>query len=233
MNKYFAILKSDVKNIQRDPILLILGFVPLLMLMICRYGFPFLAIYWLDVPNYYPLIIMFFTLMNAMFPAFIMTFILLDEKDLGLLPVINSTPLSISGVLLVRMFLILVMGIFSSFIIIAFNGHVQWSFLESLMFSLLSALAAPIITLLIASLAKNKVEGLTLLKVANLALFVPMGAVFMQSAWEFLFAVLPAFWVFHLLDAQFNFYFTAFVGIAVLLAMNYYVFRFAVRRLIS
>ncbi|MDA3891640.1 MAG: hypothetical protein PF517_08250 [Salinivirgaceae bacterium] len=229
MNNYIAIFKADVKNTRRDPTLLIMLWIPLLMLAVIRWGIPALAEILPLVQEYYMHILAFLAVLNAIFPGFILSFIILDEKDLQLLPVIKVTPVSLSGFMYVRIGVLVVYGFISSLLIILFNGVISVAIPKALALSFLCALNAPILILIISTLAKNKIEGLTYLKAANIVLFIPALAMFVDSFWENLLAFFPAFWAYQFMDTGNYVYFG--IGTIVLIGLNYLAFKFAIKRL--
>jgi fluoroquinolone transport system permease protein len=121
MNKYLSILKGDFKNILRDPTLLLMLFVPFLILFVVRFGVPLLEIQFPLINNYYKEIVSLFALLSAVIPGFVVSFILLDEKDLHLFPVINITPVALSGFLISRLGFMLIFGFLSSLLSLMFN----------------------------------------------------------------------------------------------------------------
>lgn len=231
MNKYIAIFAADVKNTRRDPTLLLIFWVPVLILAVVRWGLPLLESYLPQVGNFYREILAVFVLLNAVFPGFILSFILLDEKDLQLLPVLHATPVSLTGFLMVRILFIVLFGFMGSLLLLFFNGFIVFSMYQALSLALLSALNAPVIILIIAAIAKNKVEGLTLLKVANIVLFIPLAVLFIDSPWENTLAVFPAFWVYKFIDAANYSQFIVAFGVLTLGLFNYLSFKFALNRL--
>ncbi len=230
MLKILPIIKADLKNTRLDPTLLLMAFVPFLMLAFIRYGTPALSIYIPGMEEYYKEIITFFVVLNGILPGFIISFILLDEKDLQLIPVLKVTPVSLSGVLAARIVFMVVFGFLSSLLIALFNGLVEFSFAIAIQLSLLSALNAPIITLINSSIAKNKVEGLTMLKVANLSLMIPLLVFFIDTPLENLLAILPAFWPYKLMDSTNNTFPIFILGLMILLSLNNLSYRFALRK---
>lgn len=200
MSNYFSVVRSDMKNIRRDPTLLLLLFVPFIVLVFLRTAMPLAAAYYPEIEHYYPIILGMFALLNASFPAFIGAFILLDEKDLSLFPVIKVTPVSLSGFLLARLMYLTSIGLLSSIMLIRFNGFYVVSLVQSIALALLCVLNASILLLLIVALSKNKVEGMANLKVANVVLFLPAFLFFLAPPYEYLLAVFPAFWVFAFLE---------------------------------
>ncbi len=229
MNKYLSILVIDSKNIKRDPTLSLLFFMPFAIIFIIRIGLPLLSSYFPAISDFYLEIISFFALLNCVFPGFILSFILLDEKDLNLFPVLNTTPVTISGFLAVRITFLAIYGFACSLAVLFFNGLLHFPFLKLLMTSLLCALNTPIIILIISTKAKNKIEGLTLLKVANIVLLIPLLIFFVNSPWEILMAIFPAFWVYHFIEPTESGTITFILGILYLTAINWCVYRYAIK----
>lgn len=227
MNKYLSIALSDLQNTRRDPTLLLILIVPIILLAVTRFGLPQLFSFFPDIANYNIQIIAFFTVLNSMFPGFIIAFIFLDEKDLQLFPAIKVTPVSLAGVLKTRIVFMLILGFLSSLLLLLLNGKVDFSVIKSIQISILSALNAPIITLLISTIAKNKIEGLTLLKVANLSLLFPIALFFIDSNLEYLLSVFPAFWAYKLFDCTSNSNIVFIVGCSTLILLNYLCLQFA------
>ncbi len=228
MNKYIAVLKSDAKNTFRDPSLLMILFLPLLIIAVLQFGFPALLKYVPGAIDYGKEIVVFLSLVSAVMPAIVMSFILLDEKDIQLFPVMKVTSVSFSGFLLVRLFLLISIGFIVSMIILYFNGIIYVNPLQAIQFSILSGLNSPILALLIAHFAKNKIEGLTLMKISNVVLIIPIMIFFLHSKWEYALGVFPAFWPYKFFDTA-NSFFVFVAGIIFLLLVNYAVFKYMVK----
>lgn len=221
---------GDFKNIRRDPTLLVLLFVPFILLILLRIVIPLLTSYYPDLSLYYPVVIALFGLLNASFPGFIVSFILLDEKDLHLLQVIKVTPVSLSGFLLVRLIYMSVIGFLTGFMIIRYNGFYHLSPLESIELSILCMLNAPILLLSMATLAKNKVEGLTYMKAANILLLLPVAVLFITTPYENMLALFPAFWVYKFFDVLHHRELVFVLGTLCLSGYNILVYRYACRQ---
>jgi fluoroquinolone transport system permease protein len=225
MNKYLSILKGDFKNILRDPTLLLMLFVPLLILFVVRFGVPLLENQFPLINNYYKEIVSLFALLSAVIPGFVVSFILLDEKDLHLFPVINITPVSLSGFLISRLVFMLIFGFLSSLLLLIFNGLYTIEFIKSCQLALLCALNTPILILIITAKAKNKVEGLTLLKLAMLTLIIPIIIFFLDNTLEYALAFLPASWVYLFLDNSQNQTLIFIIGTLYLVGVTYLSFK--------
>lgn len=228
MNKFCSVVRSDMKNIRRDPTLLLMLFVPFILLVFLRIVIPIAARYYPEISEFYPAILGLFALLNASFPAFIGSFILLDEKDLKLLPVIKVTPVSLSGFLLARLGYLSAIGFFTGLLIIRVNGFLQLPVTQSIELAFMCMLNAPILLLLMVTLSHNKVEGLTYMKAANMLILIPILILFIQNPLENLLAVLPSFWIFKLLDSP-QPHGVFILGTLFLLLYNTLCFRFACR----
>jgi hypothetical protein len=233
MQKYLSIIAYDLRNTRRDPTLLLIFWVPFLILAVVRFGIPILVSYLPVVSNYYLIIIAFFALLNAVFPGFILSFILLDEKDMNLFPVIQVTPVSLSGFLIARILFMIIFGFLGSLLLIIFNGIVWIPYTQAMALALLCALNVPILILLISTLAKNKIEGLTLLKAATITLVIPSTVLFIDTTFENLLAIFPAFWVYRFIDGASHQMLFFFAGLLILSFLNVLCFRFAIRNIHS
>lgn len=231
MNKYYSVIASDLRNTKREPTLLLMFVVPFIMLALIRFGLPALVDFVPVFGQYHKIIIAFFVLLNAVFPGFILSFIFLDEKDLQLISVLRVTPVSLKGVLLSRILFMLVFGFMGSLLILFFNGATNYTLIQNLAIAILSALNVPFLVLFISTIAKNKVEGLTLLKVVNVILFIPVAVFFLENSWENLLAIFPAYWVFQFMDAGINQTVVFTLGIIVLSGFNYIAIKFALKNL--
>jgi hypothetical protein len=54
--------------------------------------------------------------------------------------------------------------------------------------------------LFLAGFSSNKVEGLAAFKGINLVLIAPAAVMFIQGAWQYVFTVIPTYWLYQSLD---------------------------------
>ncbi|MGE4288309.1 MAG: hypothetical protein AB7E36_06445 [Salinivirgaceae bacterium] len=233
MKKYLAIILADLKNTRRDPTLLLMLWVPLLIWVVVRFGIAEIVIWVPELVNYYMAILAFFSLLIAVFPGFLVSFLLLDEKDKQLFSVVKVTPVSLSGFLLTRIVFMVVLGFVFSVALLVFNGLLKLPWHALAIMSLLNALQVPLFVLLISAVAKNKVEGMTLLKVANVVIFIPAALFFVNNSWINLLGIFPAYWVYKLACIPLNshYYMVAGFGLLWILLLNYLSYRFSVTKL--
>lgn len=195
---YFRIFQLDLKNIFRDTSLSFLLLIPLSFIVLINLGLPRLIAYFPIFQDYSQLIVLVFSLFAALFPAFIFSFILLDEKDQHLLQVINVSPISLSRFLATRLSVLGCYSFFSAAIIL-FLVKSEYSVNEKLLIAFWLSWLSLIAFLIITALARNKIEGVAVFKVVNFLLILPVMSFFLDGSWAFLFWLIPDYWTFNLI----------------------------------
>ncbi|SES05884.1 fluoroquinolone transport system permease protein [Gracilibacillus ureilyticus] len=190
---------GDIKNMQREPLLLFALFGILLLATVIRYGLPELD----DIFNHFTafslqphfqIITGISLLMAPLMVGMLYGLIILDERDEGLLVYFSVTPITKTGYLLARITAPVIVTFFMSYLFILVQGIAIWDWATFLPISILLSLQAPIVTILLASLASNKVEGLALIKVINLMLFAPLiDYIFSHPTAKFV-MIFPLYW---------------------------------------
>ena len=203
MNNFITYSKNDLKLIFRDPILYVMLIVPLIIILLLRFGLPALTVIFPGLEPYNVLILGTLCLVTGMFPAFIYSFIILDEKDQDIVTVLRVLPISPMEFILIRLFFITVLSYFFIILIITFTGIISWSIYKILLVSIPVAINAPILSLFITGFARNKIEGATWMKGLNFVMFLPVLSYFVQGFYEYLLGILPAYWIFKLFDPGF------------------------------
>ena len=97
MKSILLYTRNDLRLIFRDPVLYFMFFVPVLFIILLRFAMPPLFEVLPVLTSYKMVILVSICLVTAMFPAFIFSFIMLDEKDLEVLAVIRVLPVSADG----------------------------------------------------------------------------------------------------------------------------------------
>jgi len=97
----------------------------------------------------------------------------------------------------------------------------------------LAALLAPFIALGVAVIARNKVEGMTWLKVFNTPVIVPLLAFFVAPAYSLYFGLIPTHWTFQTLNSaieQTSFFGNWIIGLTYHLVLLTFLVRIFVKR---
>jgi hypothetical protein len=137
-----------------------------------------------------------FCILSSVLPGFVMSFIILEEKDEHLIPQFRILPLSIQLFTLIRVMLIIIFGFVSSLIILLTTGLVSISILKIIVLSIITSTTGPAITFLIAGFARNKIEGVTLFKLFSFITILPLAAFFIKIKLSLLFGLLPYYWIY-------------------------------------
>lgn len=202
MKKTITLINSDLRQIFRDKTLTVFLFAPLILIVFVRLFVPFITTQYPVLAEYHSLIMMFAGIQTAIMFGFIISFIILDEKDENVLQVIRVLPISPFYFILYRLLFATTFSTFGAFLMINLSGIAYPGFLNSILLSVQYGLTAPFITLIIASFAKNKVEGMAFFKGVDLVLLLPILSFFMAGNLKYIFVFIPAFWTYNLFDAS-------------------------------
>lgn len=195
-NKYSALLRRDLKNGVRDPMLMLIFIGSLLVIVLLRFALPAISDWIYGKLGYalepYDFHIEGFLL--SMVPLLIgsaVGLLILEEKDDRLVDCYAVTPLRKEGYLMYRLLLPVVLC--ALILLLSIGIHDDPAALTSLPLLFL-VLEAPLYALFLASVASNKVEGLALSKFISLSVIVALCCNLAAAPWLWLGSWLPAFW---------------------------------------
>lgn len=191
-----TVIQADVKNIFRDRSLVFILFVPIIFILLLCFLPPLYEPLLPIMSEYRTHILSFFCILTSGLYGFILSFVMLDERDQGILPVFRTLPINLKNLMFCRIALILSLAIVFNLALILISNLVPISFLKALFSAVTSAFAGPISAFLITSFAKNKIEGVTYFKVFNLLLMAPMAGMFLTSKLSLLIGVIPFYWTY-------------------------------------
>lgn len=201
MRALLAFGRTDLRNIARDSLLVYVLLLPWLLVALIRLVVPALTD-WLaatrsfDLVPLYPLIITFFFLIQIPVSfGVILGLMVLDERDDRTLLALRVTPVPMGGYAAYRIVLAVGLSVVYVLLCTLASGLLPASRLSALVPSaLLSSLLAPIVALIMAAFARNKVEGLALMKGAGILFIGPVAAYFIGARWQVLMGMLPSYW---------------------------------------
>lgn len=210
MNKIVTLTINDLRNIMRDSILrYFLLIVPLLFIVILIWLVPYLIKLFPVISDYKDVIVSILLLELPMIIGFIISFMMLDEKDERVFTALRVMPVSLFQFLVYRLFFAVFFSFFFVFLMLYFNNLFEISMINILLNSLLFALITPIVVLLEVTFATNKVTGFTLFKGLNFILMIPVAGFFIHSDWKFLLGIIPSYWpmqsIYSVLNNSFSF----------------------------
>lgn len=189
----------DVKNVQRDSLLLWIPVLPLVMALLMRTAVPWVTALLqaqaaFDLRPYYPLLMSFYIIMAPAISGMVIGFLLLDERDDQILKALMVTPLPLSGYLFYRLSVPIVLGAIMTIIGYPLVQLMPIALGDLLVVSFLAGFVAPIMALFLAIFAENKVAGFAMVKVANSIGILPIVAYFVPAPWHWLGGIVPMFW---------------------------------------
>lgn len=197
-----TIWRNDLRNIVRDRTVSVLLVVPLIFLVLLRFGFPQLERHVGPAADYRHLVLAGSCLIAGTFPAFMTSFIMLDEKDEGVLAALRILPVSPARLLTYRLTVVTGLSLLYPLLLILGTGLADWPLAKVALLTLLCALGSPVATLLVVATAGNKIEGLTLFKGTFFVLALAAMGVALDGWWTWLVALVPTFWVYAAFDAS-------------------------------
>ncbi len=230
---YKTVLASDTKNILRDSALVLMLVVPFFFIPLVRFGAGALVDIFPEIEVYVPMSVMLFGAMVAVFPAFVMGFVMMDEKDGGINQILRVLPFSLNRLIGLRVLLMVSVGFINCFLFLGLNGLVKMSLSQSIMLSLNAALFAPISAFLMLCISANKIEAAAVLKGISFVTFFAFLQFFIPGWYKYLLSPLPTFWLYRSFEEIENmFIFSAFnlVGFFIQLIYLYFLWKFFLKR---
>ncbi len=207
MKSILSLIRYDLRQILRDSMLILLVSIPLIMVVVIRAILPLvdnaLGSYALQIQDFMPLIFSYFFLMlcPSLF-GLASALLLLDDLDDQILHMVRVTPLPYKRYLFYRIaiftmvpsfFYILLTSVLMSYPISHWPGF--------MLIAAIASLFGPMFALLILSLARNKIEGIAMMKATGIFLIAPVAGYFITTWHRHLFFILPtyaplrAFWL--------------------------------------
>ena len=195
------IIKYDYIQIRKDPLLILSSVVPVIIWGLIKFGFPLVQEIIFSQLNYdigihYFQTVVFFIPLIPMMLGMVYGFMLLDERDEGIITSISVTPFGKTGYFQLRMglpFLYSTITVFLFSYLLGLQDIISlWEvFLVSLIFSL----NAPIMLWFLGAFADNKVEGMAISKGFGLLLSAILIDYLVPAPLDWLAAYSPVFWV--------------------------------------
>ncbi|HEX7154827.1 MAG TPA: hypothetical protein VF618_25315 [Thermoanaerobaculia bacterium] len=198
MSFYRSLAPIDLQNIRRDPLLAWIGILPFVLALAYRLvpllREALLVRFAFDLQPYYPLIASSFVGAAPGIAGMIAGFLLLDERDDGVLTAIAVTPVAPAAYVTYRIAGPLLVGFVTTVAAYPIVGFVPLAFPDLLAISAVAALSAPFTALFLAAFAQNKVSGFAMVKVLNLIGLAPVAAWFVAEPQQWIAGIVPSYW---------------------------------------
>ncbi len=196
MKKLIKVAVNDFRLVFRDNSLKIFIALPLLNLLVIRYGVPYVAGVYEVVRDYIAVILMLATMQGSIAFGFIYSMVLVDEKDTNVAKVYGILPVSKFWFAVFRLIPSFFLATLATFLLLLVEPFYGLPMISNLVYSALAGLVSPLMILFIAITAKNKIEAMTWQKLFNLPLFLPILAFFVPVSFSLVFAVFPTYWAY-------------------------------------
>ncbi len=196
MKKLIQVAVNDFRLVFRDNSLKIFLALPILNLIVIRYGLPYVAEVFEVLRDYIHIILMFATMQGSIAFGFIYSMVLVDEKDTNVAKVYGILPVSKFWFVVFRLIPPFLLAAIATVLLLLFEPFYNLPVISNLVFSTLAGLVAPLMILFIAIVAKNKIEAMTWQKLFNIPLYLPIVAFFIPVSFSFIFAIFPTFWAY-------------------------------------
>lgn len=198
--QYLILYRNDIKQIVRDPIMIIMLIAPLLMIglfkMILIFLLPFLTDKTgFDVSPYFVYILAFVLLMIPGLLGIVTGFMMLDERDGNIAELMTVTPLGRNGYLINRLSFSAILSVIYCFIAYYVLNIYTLPLTSLIYITLLLALYSAIIGLLIFSGADDKVKGLTFAKALNILNIFAFADLFSLKWMTVISWFFPSYWI--------------------------------------
>ena len=198
--RFLRLLTSDAMNVSRDPMLIfaiVLSIVPAIAFALTREAMneAALAAFGVDeISRYVALVVL---VLPAVLIGWVTGFLLIEDRDDGVLLAVDVTPVGKSGFLLYRVTVTALIG--AAITAAAIPLVVPAIGLEAgILLVAAVAVESVLAAVILPAIARNKVEGLALTKLTNIAVIVPLIAI-IPSPWRFLAGFVPTYWIGELL----------------------------------
>jgi fluoroquinolone transport system permease protein len=188
LDLYRALGPVDAKNIRRDPLLAWVGILPFVLALAYRLIGRF------DLGPYQALIASSFVTAAPGMAGMVAGFLLLDERDEGVLTAIAVTPVPPPTFMLYRISAPLLLGAVMTIVSYPLMGLAPLRLVDLVAVAAVASLLAPATALFLAVFAANKVSGFAMVKILNTVNIAPVAAWFIAPPWQWMAGVVPAYW---------------------------------------
>ena len=198
MRIILALAATDIRNIRRDALLRFLLVYPLALGLLLYWFVPFATERLagrVDLVPHYDLIIAYFgILITPQISGLLIGFLLLDERDDRTMSALQVTPLSMNAYVGYRLTLPVLVSLVATYLVLWMVNVVDVPYAKLLPIALLASMEAPIFGLMLVAVAKNKVQGVALMKGLGIFSVAPIAAWFVAEPWQYLFGVVFTYW---------------------------------------
>jgi fluoroquinolone transport system permease protein len=188
----------DLRSVRRDPLLAWIGVLPFVLALVYRLV-PLLRgvvvrSFGVDLEPWYPLIASTFFTSAPAIVGLVVGFLLIDERDGGVLAAIAVAPVAPATYILYRVAAPIVVATLISVVAYPLSGLVPLPVADTAAAAAVAALLAPAVALFLATFSQNKVSAFAMVKILNTIEIAPVAAWFIPEPAQWLAGVVPSYW---------------------------------------
>jgi fluoroquinolone transport system permease protein len=193
-------LRYDYKLLKGDPMLILSMGVPFILWALMQFLVPWIVEksmeqWGIDLSPYYHQAGTFFLMLVPMMMGMVYGFILLDERDGGIITAISVTPTGKSGYLKLRMGIPMAISfIFVLLFVLLLDLSEYRNLIQLVLIALVFSSQSLILLLFLGAFADNKVMGLAISKGFGILLLGPMLDYILPSPFFWIGSYSPMFW---------------------------------------
>jgi fluoroquinolone transport system permease protein len=198
--RFLRLLRADAMNVSRDPMLLLaiaMAIISAILFAVAREpaDAAALAAFGIDPLSRHAAPV--FLVLPAILIGWVAGFLLLEDRDDGVLLAVDVTPVGKLGFLTYRVTITALVG--AAVTLVALPLIVPGAGLVAQFLVVTSVAAeAVMVAIILLAVARNKVEGIALTKLTNILAFFPLLAI-LPSPWRFVGGIMPTYWIGELL----------------------------------
>ncbi|MDO9536472.1 MAG: hypothetical protein Q7J85_14365 [Bacillota bacterium] len=195
LHKAASLVKADMRNAPRDPIIIMVLATPFLVTALLHYGLPWAApllkeFLGFALEEHHVFIISFFPIITPIIMGAMAGLVLLEEREGGLLAYLSVTPVTRTGYLLIRLVVPTALSFLFGLLLLPLVSPVSLPLFPLSLVLAMSSILTPITALFLGAFATNRVEGIALSKGVNVIMLAPPWGC---TCWSFPGACLPVF----------------------------------------
>jgi fluoroquinolone transport system permease protein len=214
-------LRYDCKLLKGDPMLILSMCVPFILWALMHFVIPWVVdMVWeqwdLDLSPYYPLTGVFFLMLIPMMMGMVYGFVLLDERDGGIITAIAVTPTGKAGYLKLRLGIPMAASIvFILLYLLLLDLRGNLTVIQLLLLTLIISSQSLILLLFLGAFADNKVMGMAISKGFGILLVGPLLDFILPTPFNWAGAYSPMFWASRALLAENNYTFWIYLSVTI------------------
>lgn len=194
------LLSADASNVARDPMLMLaagMSLLPAPLLALTRPMLDAAALSAFGVVGLSTLLVPIALVLPAALVGWVTGFLLLEDRDEGMLLALDTTPVGKSGFLAYRVGISAgITALIALYVCVLLAPGLDIA--RVVFLALLVAMEGAASAIILPAIARNKVEGLALTKLTNMVAVVPLIAL-IPSPFRYAAGIVPSYWVGELL----------------------------------